>query len=121
MTNKSKAAKDVEFSFDKLTESLTEAIAYSQGKDVPIRITKVNPDQFLEVMRVDRDFIKWFRTEHNLSQQELAELFSVRIDTVKSWESKQRDRAVSGAAKRLFQVFVLQPSLVINFKQKIGA
>jgi DNA-binding transcriptional regulator YiaG len=67
---------------------------------------------------VDRNFIKGFRAMHELSQQELAGLFSVSLDTVKSWESKERKQPVSGAARRLFQVFVLKPDLVQNFKKK---
>ncbi len=62
--------------------------------------------------------MKLFHAKHNISQQELADLFSVKLDTAKSWESRQRDRAVSGAARRLFQVFALQPELVENFKVK---
>ncbi|MDQ3235612.1 MAG: helix-turn-helix domain-containing protein [Pseudobdellovibrionaceae bacterium] len=112
---------EVEFSFDKLTASLEEAIAHAKGEDVPVRISKVNPDQFVETIRVDRDFIKWFRSEHELSQKELADLFSVSMDTVKSWESKERKQPVSGAARRLFQVFALQPTLVNKFKEKKGA
>ena len=92
-------------------------IAHTKGEDVPVRISKVNPDQFVETIRVDRDFIKWFRSKHKLSQKELAELFSVGLDTVKSWESKERKQPVSGAARRLFQVFALKPELIRNFKK----
>lgn len=101
--------------------SLKDAVAYVEGEEIAVRITKFNPDRFAAVIKVDRDFVKLFRAKHKLSQQELADLFSVRLDTVKSWESKQRDRAVSGAARRLFQVFATQPALVENFKEKKGA
>jgi DNA-binding transcriptional regulator YiaG len=100
---------------------LEEAIAHARGEDVPVRISKVNPDQFVETIRVDRKFIKWFRSEHELSQKELADLFSVGLDTVKSWESKERKQPVSGAARRLFQVFALKPDLIQKFKEKKGA
>ena len=122
-TRKTKQSKPVEvdFSFEDLMTSMNQAIAFAKGEDVSVRITKVNPDQFVEVLRVNRDFIKWFRSEHELSQRELADLFSVGLDTVKSWESKERKQPVSGAARRLFQVFALRPELVQNFKEKKGA
>ncbi|MCX6130582.1 MAG: helix-turn-helix domain-containing protein [Proteobacteria bacterium] len=118
---KQKRPPEVEFSFDGLMSSLKDAVAYVEGEEIAVRITKFNPDRFAAVIKVDRDFVKLFRAKHKLSQQELADLFSVRLDTVKSWESKQRDRAVSGAARRLFQVFATQPALVENFKEKKGA
>jgi DNA-binding transcriptional regulator YiaG len=118
---KSKKTPEVEFSFDELMSSLKDAVAYTQGEDIPVRITKVNPEHFVTAIKVDREFVKLFRAKHNMSQQELADLFSVKLDTVKSWESRQRDRAVSGAARRLFQIFALQPELVENFKVKKGA
>lgn len=121
MKKKAKTSTEVEFSFEKLTESLEEAISHAKGEAAPVRISKVNPDQFVEAIRVDRIFIKWFRSEHELSQKELADLFSVSMDTVKSWESRERKQPVSGAARRLFQVFALRPELVGQFKEKKGA
>ncbi len=40
---KSKKTPEVEFTFDDLMSSLQDAVAYTKGEDIPVRITRANP------------------------------------------------------------------------------
>jgi DNA-binding transcriptional regulator YiaG len=105
---------DIEFSFESLKNSLEDALAFVDGKDVSVRIHKV--ESFVETEPVKRKDVQEFRKKHGLSLQSMADLFSVSIDTVKSWERRSPGSNISGSTKRLFQIFNREPRLIEELK-----
>lgn len=108
------STSDVDFSFESLKNSLEDAIDFVKGKDISVRIHKV--ESFVETEPVKRQDVQDFRKKHGLSLQSMADLFSVSLDTVKSWERRSPGSNISGSTRRLFQLFNKEPRLIEELK-----
>jgi putative transcriptional regulator len=88
--------------FKKLMESMEQARSFARGGAVPgLKVHKV---------KVERSDIATLRMRENLTQSQFAELLGTSLGTVRKWESGER--APSGAAARLVQLFEAKPKLV---------
>jgi putative transcriptional regulator len=88
--------------FKKLLQGMEEARSFARGEPVPgLKVHKV---------KVERNDIATLRMRENLTQSQFAELLGTSLGTVRKWESGER--APSGAAARLVQLFEAKPKLV---------
>jgi putative transcriptional regulator len=86
---------------DRLIASLKEAVAWSQGKHVPARVTTI------EVPKVD---VRQIREKLQLSQNEFAARFGFAPASIRNWE--QGRRRPEGPARVLLAVIDRHPELV---------
>jgi putative transcriptional regulator len=91
--------------FERLRQSLTEAMAYSKGE---LNLKSVElPD---EAPEIDAATLTALRKQTAMSQAVFARLLNVSIKTVQSWE--QGVREPSDASRRLIHIFSEQPEAV---------
>lgn len=91
-------------SFDKLMNSVQQAVDYTQGKPVKgLREYVVNVPKKVDV--------KETRKKLNMTQKAFAETFGFSLQAVKYWESNRREP--EAAAKVLLNVIAYSPETVI--------
>jgi DNA-binding transcriptional regulator YiaG len=66
--------------FNKLKDSLTEAVDIKHGRKAPSRVT-----------RYEVADVKTLRESLAITQAQLAQALGASVDTIKSWESKRRN------------------------------
>jgi putative transcriptional regulator len=84
-----------------IAASLREAIAWAQGEDVPVRVTR------LEAPAVD---VRALRRKMKLSQTRFAARFGFAVASVRNWE-QGRSRP-EGPARVLLAVIAMHPEAV---------
>ncbi|WP_397470845.1 NadS family protein [Rheinheimera sp.] len=66
--------------FNKLKDSLTEAVEIKQGQKTASQVT-----------RYEVAYVKALRESLEITQAQLAQVPGTSVDTIKSWESKRRN------------------------------
>src|SRR5579884_3302652 len=85
----------------RIVSSLKEAIAWSEGESVPVRVTTI------EVPKVD---VRQVRKKLHLSQDEFAVKFGFSPASIRNWE--QGRRRPEGPARLLLAVIDRHPEVV---------
>ncbi len=93
----------------RIIASLNEAVAWAEGKDVPVRVTTV------EVPMID---VRTLRRKLGLSQSEFAAKFGFPPATLKNWE--QGRTRPDGPARVLLAVLARHPEAVEDALRKAG-
>ncbi len=93
----------------RIIASLKEAVAWAEGKDVPVRVTTV------EVPTVD---VRALRRQLGLSQSEFPTKFGFPPAALKNWE--QGRTRPDGPARVLLAVFARHPQAVEDALRKAG-
>lgn len=89
---------------DDILKSLEDALAHTQGKDVPgVRVTHVDTGD------VD---LKAIRKTLKLTQEQMAMLLGTSVSGYRKWE--QKTRQPSGAARTLMKVMEKEPEAVLR-------
>ena len=81
-----------------------EALAYLQGKDVRVRVTRI-----LVPVQVD---VKSIRRKTGLSQARFAQKFGFTLAALRDWEQKRR--APRGPSRALLTVIAKEPEAVLR-------
>lgn len=89
---------------DDILQSLQEALAHTQGKEVP----------GLVVHEVDTEEVdaKAIRRALKLTQEQMANLLGTSVSGYRKWE--QGERQPSGAARTLMKVMAKEPEAVLR-------
>ncbi len=93
----------------RIIASLKEAVAWAEGKDVPVRVTTV------EIPTVN---VRALRRQLGLSQSEFAAKFGFPPATLKNWE--QGRTRPDGPARVLLAVLARHPKAVEDALRKAG-
>lgn len=93
----------------RIVESLKEVVAWTKGKDVPVRVTTV---------RVPLIDVRAVRQGLGLSQSEFATKFGFAAATLRNWE-QGRSRP-HGPARVLLAVLASHPNAVEDALRKAG-
>jgi len=94
--------------FDDLRESLQDALAFEQGRDVDLRVTEIPPPP--RKLR-PRD-IREIRRALNASQVLFASFLNVSANTIRSWE--QGTRRPQGADLKLLSIAKKNPQALLS-------
>jgi putative transcriptional regulator len=94
--------------FSELEESLNEALAFSRGEKIDLRVTGIKlPDAPKPISQ--KNIIR-IRKQLNCSQAIFARLLNVSVKTVQAWE--QGERNPSEAALKLLDIARKDPSVL---------
>ncbi|MBB4284682.1 helix-turn-helix domain-containing protein [Roseospira goensis] len=91
-------------SASKIIEGMREAVAYAQGRPVPVRETVVAVPAEVDV--------KALRERMGLTQQAFARCFGFSVGSVRNWE--QGARRPEGPARVLLKVIEKRPEAVLE-------
>lgn len=89
---------------ERLIQSLEEALAWTRGEPVAVKVHKVR-------VPVDVD-VKAIRQRMKLTQRAFAERFGFPVETVSNWE--RGHRRPEGAARVLLTVIAREPEAVLR-------
>jgi putative transcriptional regulator len=96
---------------DDILEGLEQALAYTQGKNVPgltVKNIKIKP-----VKEIKPAGIKKVRKSLHMSQQIFAEILGVSKKTIEAWENGSRKP--TGSALRLIEILKNDSKVANNF------
>ncbi len=88
----------------KILSGMRQAVAYAEGRDIPVRKTIINAPPAVNV----RDI----REKLGFTQEEFARTFAVSPSTVRNWE--QETRRPDGPARVLLAVIAKEPEAVMR-------
>lgn len=93
--------KHMSSTFESIKKGLEEAVEYSQGKKVRVRVFKPEPVN-----------VKTIRQKTHLTQDEFAAAFGISVATLRHWE--RGDRKPQGPALVLLNLVRKSPDTVLN-------
>jgi putative transcriptional regulator len=94
--------------FDDLRESLQDALAFEQGRDVNLRVTELPP----RPRKLGPKDIRAIRLSLNASQVLFANFLNVSPNTIRSWE--QGTRRPQGADLKLLAIAKKNPQALLR-------
>ena len=94
--------------FDALRESLQDALAFEQGRDIDLRVTELPP----RPRKLQPKDIRAIRRSLNASQVLFASFLNVSPNTVRSWE--QGTRRPHGADLKLLAIAKKNPQALLR-------